>query len=188
MILPLMFLMKRLRILQRQRLLEKVQILPLIHLSCFVFLMIRRPPRSTQSRSSAASDVYKRQLTPCGHGMQYLHPVQGIMIRFSNSSFTFLKRGSSAFVNEFGTPFFVRSTFCRTCSGADMPERTTVTSGWFQTQRSAHSAGVCWTSAFFQISEIPGSSLASRPPRIGSMTTMPSPFFAAYFSPFVPAW
>ena len=28
----------------------------------FVFLMIRRPPRSTQSRSSAASDVYKRQL------------------------------------------------------------------------------------------------------------------------------
>src|SRR5665809_160229 len=25
--------------------------------------MIRRPPRSTQSRSSAASDVYKRQLT-----------------------------------------------------------------------------------------------------------------------------
>src|SRR5665213_1136996 len=26
--------------------------------------MIRRPPRSTQSRSSAASDVYKRQVTP----------------------------------------------------------------------------------------------------------------------------
>ena len=30
----------------------------------FFFLMIRRPPRSTQSRSSAASDVYKRQLSP----------------------------------------------------------------------------------------------------------------------------
>ena len=29
----------------------------------FFFLMIRRPPRSTQSRSSAASDVYKRQNT-----------------------------------------------------------------------------------------------------------------------------
>src|SRR5680860_595109 len=28
--------------------------------------MIRRPPRSTQSRSSAASDVYKRQLFDCG--------------------------------------------------------------------------------------------------------------------------
>ena len=27
----------------------------------FFFLMIPRPPRSTQSRSSAASDVYKRQ-------------------------------------------------------------------------------------------------------------------------------
>ena len=29
--------------------------------SLVFFLMIRRPPRSTQSRSSAASDVYKRQ-------------------------------------------------------------------------------------------------------------------------------
>ena len=32
-------------------------------LFCFVFLMIRRPPRSTLDRSSAASDVYKRQVT-----------------------------------------------------------------------------------------------------------------------------
>ena len=31
-------------------------------LSLFFFLMIRRPPRSTLDRSSAASDVYKRQL------------------------------------------------------------------------------------------------------------------------------
>eukprot|EP00657_Telonema_sp_P-1_P005301 TRINITY_DN22587_c0_g1_i1.p1 TRINITY_DN22587_c0_g1~~TRINITY_DN22587_c0_g1_i1.p1 ORF type:complete len:117 (-),score=55.43 TRINITY_DN22587_c0_g1_i1:77-427(-) len=31
------------------------------HVRYFFFLMIRRPPRSTQSRSSAASDVYKRQ-------------------------------------------------------------------------------------------------------------------------------
>ena len=30
-------------------------------LSVFFFLMIRRPPRSTLDRSSAASDVYKRQ-------------------------------------------------------------------------------------------------------------------------------
>src|SRR5450756_3214799 len=29
--------------------------------------MIRRPPRSTQSRSSAASDVYKRQIMGCTH-------------------------------------------------------------------------------------------------------------------------
>src|SRR5678810_504374 len=28
--------------------------------------MIRRPPRSTLDRSSAASDVYKRQITGCG--------------------------------------------------------------------------------------------------------------------------
>ena len=31
----------------------------------FFVLMIRRPPRSTQSRSSAASDVYKRQADDC---------------------------------------------------------------------------------------------------------------------------
>src|SRR5659263_484570 len=33
------------------------------HFPLFFFLMIRRPPRSTQSRSSAASDVYKRQIS-----------------------------------------------------------------------------------------------------------------------------
>src|SRR5678816_4746322 len=31
----------------------------------FFFLMIRRPPRSTLDRSSAASDVYKRQVYKC---------------------------------------------------------------------------------------------------------------------------
>ena len=37
--------------------------LDLLRLICyfFFFLMIRRPPRSTLDRSSAASDVYKRQ-------------------------------------------------------------------------------------------------------------------------------
>ncbi len=34
-------------------------------LSVFFFLMIRRPPRSTPIKSSAASDVYKRQ-SPTG--------------------------------------------------------------------------------------------------------------------------
>ena len=37
--------------------------------------MIRRPPRSTQSRSSAASDVYKRQLVIL-HGDPDIHPTQ----------------------------------------------------------------------------------------------------------------
>ena len=34
----------------------------------FFFLMIRRPPRSTLDRSSAASDVYKRQLRIASEG------------------------------------------------------------------------------------------------------------------------
>ena len=33
----------------------------MLRLLVFFFLMIRRPPRSTLDRSSAASDVYKRQ-------------------------------------------------------------------------------------------------------------------------------
>ena len=37
----------------------------LVSLFCF-FLMIRRPPRSTLDRSSAASDVYKRQAPELG--------------------------------------------------------------------------------------------------------------------------
>src|SRR5678815_4698566 len=37
-------------------------------LEIFFFLMIRRPPRSTLDRSSAASDVYKRQAAQDGRG------------------------------------------------------------------------------------------------------------------------
>src|SRR5680860_1654485 len=36
--------------------------------------MIRRPPRSTQSRSSAASDVYKRQVLDRGIGVEWYEP------------------------------------------------------------------------------------------------------------------
>ena len=36
------------------------------------FLMIRRPPRSTLDRSSAASDVYKRQASDIAYGEQGL--------------------------------------------------------------------------------------------------------------------
>ena len=43
----------------------KMDIVPRLTLLCLflfvLFLMIRRPPRSTLDRSSAASDVYKRQ-------------------------------------------------------------------------------------------------------------------------------
>src|SRR5450756_3253094 len=48
--------------------------------------MIRRPPRSTQSRSSAASDVYKRQVTewalpglecPCCGTVTFAEPPPG---------------------------------------------------------------------------------------------------------------
>ena len=38
--------------------------------SCVFFLMIRRPPRSTLDRSSAASDVYKRQVLTQGLNRQ----------------------------------------------------------------------------------------------------------------------
>ena len=44
--------------------------------------MRRRPPRSTQSRSSAASDVYKRQLLGVGLGLlvlEYRMQIQGFL-------------------------------------------------------------------------------------------------------------
>ena len=40
----------------------------------FFFLMIRRPPRSTLDRSSAASDVYKRQVS--GGAVEFPWPAQ----------------------------------------------------------------------------------------------------------------
>ena len=43
-----------------------------LQFSFFFFLMIRRPPRSTLDRSSAASDVYKRQ------GLPYLETIRQI--------------------------------------------------------------------------------------------------------------
>src|SRR5678816_4309538 len=42
-----------------------------MYLFFFFFLMIRRPPRSTLDRSSAASDVYKRQ----GLGLSIVHGI-----------------------------------------------------------------------------------------------------------------
>src|SRR5665254_16076 len=40
----------------------ELPLLIICDISFFFFLMIRRPPRSTRVRSSAASDVYKRQM------------------------------------------------------------------------------------------------------------------------------
>ena len=54
---------------------------------CF-FLMIRRPPRSTQSRSSAASDVYKRQLPdtrPCAASLSTGHDCTALWPRTRDS-------------------------------------------------------------------------------------------------------
>ena len=46
-----------------------------VYMSYFVFLMIRRPPRSTLDRSSAASDVYKRQAHHHVVGNQATHTI-----------------------------------------------------------------------------------------------------------------
>ena len=39
---------------------------------CYVWLILRRPPRSTQSRSSASSELYKRQSISKGHEFEVL--------------------------------------------------------------------------------------------------------------------
>ena len=45
-----------------------------------VFLMIRRPPRSTHGRSSAASDVYKRQVPQVPLAIVILAPVLAVRL------------------------------------------------------------------------------------------------------------
>ena len=49
----------------------------------FFFLMIRRPPRSTLDRSSAASDVYKRQVMYCPE-VKIIHHESKTTGRFDN--------------------------------------------------------------------------------------------------------
>ena len=46
----------------------------------FFFLMIRRPPRSTLDRSSAASDVYKRQIEDVA--AVHAQETRGVQFRF----------------------------------------------------------------------------------------------------------
>src|SRR5450756_1346987 len=69
--------------------------------------MIRRPPRSTQSRSSAASDVYKRQVPGSGNGsdgwfslrtatVYYGHPVHTPAWHTLNIDFANPAEGPSA--------------------------------------------------------------------------------------------
>ena len=67
-----------------------VELLLLPSVLCFFFLMIRRPPRSTLDRSSAASDVYKRQVLGFtvnfqGGGGRYIPEVYDTYL---NSGFT----------------------------------------------------------------------------------------------------
>ena len=53
----------------------------------FFFLMIRRPPRSTLDRSSAASDVYKRQALRLGEKYQFDAEHAKIVARHAASLF-----------------------------------------------------------------------------------------------------
>ena len=54
----------------------------------FFFLMIRRPPRSTLDRSSAASDVYKRQVVLNAElGTGRIHALQ--LLQFLVEGFTY---------------------------------------------------------------------------------------------------
>eukprot|EP00831_Metopus_contortus_P075086 TRINITY_DN68701_c0_g1_i1.p1 TRINITY_DN68701_c0_g1~~TRINITY_DN68701_c0_g1_i1.p1 ORF type:complete len:122 (+),score=22.22 TRINITY_DN68701_c0_g1_i1:1-366(+) len=70
-------------------------VVPVILDIVFFFLMIRRPPRSTQGVSSAASDVYKRQ---------YQRRVHGNSVSWHSSA-------SSEWVTDFIYP--AEDIFCR---------------------------------------------------------------------------
>src|SRR5450756_2975642 len=74
--------------------------------------MIRRPPRSTQSRSSAASDVYKRQTygTNNEFGFDYLRDnmVQSLEHRAQRSHvYAIVDEVDSVLVDEARTPLII---------------------------------------------------------------------------------
>ena len=56
-----------------------------IYLKYLFFLMIRRPPRSTLDRSSAASDVYKRQQIWRISSAQYQIRVDGVFYSYKEA-------------------------------------------------------------------------------------------------------
>ena len=78
--------------------------------------MIRRPPRATQSRSSAASDVYKRQIEECAgprkdrnlslEAAREEHPVSDVFFKMGNGHS--LQRDESGFrsFSRCTVPFF----------------------------------------------------------------------------------
>ena len=98
------------------------------------------------------------------------------------------KKASSSEPNSPASVSEATRQFSSTISRLFMPERTQVTSGWFHSQRRAHSAGLrrgVWRS--IRALAFSGSSSTSRPPRSGSMMITGMPFSAAACSPFRPA-
>ncbi len=66
--------------------------------SSLFFLMIRRPPRSTQNRSSAASAVYNRQSTVLVNLKQLLWRLKGKLVHFfidNTTAISCIKKGGS---------------------------------------------------------------------------------------------
>ena len=64
----------------------------------FFFLMIRRPPRSTLDRSSAASDVYKRQVID----QQIVHNYSEKVRLFTYEDFKLLCKNYFDIIDVFG--------------------------------------------------------------------------------------
>ena len=90
--------------------------------------------------------------TPAGHGIQYWQPVHPTFISSRYLLSTLFTSCSSASVSESGCASPATSRFSSKWASSFIPESTTVTSGWFHTQRSAHSAGDLFIGASSQIS------------------------------------
>src|SRR5680860_1892425 len=76
--------------------------------------MIRRPPRSTQSRSSAASDVYKRQMLECAGPSHRLRPsvlAVGLAQSTGGMTATLRRLESEGLIERVPDPADVRATF-----------------------------------------------------------------------------
>src|SRR5450756_1567300 len=76
--------------------------------------MIRRPPRSTQSRSSAASDVYKRQgLGTARFPSTYVSSLKPLVL-MNATPFNMTSYIMSGSVQDQGTPVYYSGTYVST--------------------------------------------------------------------------
>src|SRR5678809_231738 len=81
--------------------------------------MTRRPPRTTLDRSSAASDVYKRQVDACGNSSS---TVSQTITQTDTQAPVIGAAGANVTIECTATPSFTAPTACDACNTATVQQ------------------------------------------------------------------